>query len=93
MLRLQADKVAPLAEHNFYLEWQLPEQFSTELCSRPGFSNDQSSCGTYIDDIIVAEASCEDAWAKRPMSANIDTSKKNDESHTSWRIAVTRYFR
>jgi hypothetical protein len=29
----------------------------------------------------VAQFSCEDAWAKRPVSANIDTSEENNESH------------
>src|SRR5207244_1628920 len=33
ILRLQADKIAAVAEHDFRFEWQLPEQCSTELGS------------------------------------------------------------
>ncbi len=33
IFHLQADKIATVAEHNFRFEWQLPEQFSPELCS------------------------------------------------------------
>ena len=74
--------MAAVAEHNFRFKWQLPEQFSTGLCSRSRFANDKRAGGTDIDDIIVAQFSGEDAWAKRPMSANIDTSEENNESHT-----------
>jgi hypothetical protein len=81
ILDLQANKITGVAEHNFRFEWQPPEQFSTELCPRSGFTNDQRACSTHIDDIIVAQFSCEDAWAKRPVAANIDTSEKNNESH------------
>jgi hypothetical protein len=45
------------------------------------FTNDKRACSTHIDDIIVAQFSCEDAWAKRPVSANIDTSEENNERH------------
>src|SRR2546426_8770364 len=37
---------------------------------------------SHIHDIIVAQFSCEDAWAKRPVPANIDTPEENNESHT-----------
>ena len=54
ILHLQADKIAAVAEHNFRFEWQLPKQFSTELCSRSRFTNDKRACSTHIHDIIVA---------------------------------------
>ena len=44
--------------------------------------NDKRAGGTDIHDIIVAQFSGEDAWAKRPMSANIDASEENNESHS-----------
>ncbi len=81
ILCLQADKIAVFAEHNFRFEWQSPEQFSTELYSRSRFKNDKRACSTHIHDIIVTQFSCEDAWAKPPVSTNIDTSEENYESH------------
>src|SRR3989441_4842897 len=82
ILRLQTDKIAAVAEHDFRFEWQLPQQCSSELCSRSRFANDKRACSTHIHDIIVAQFSCEDAWAKRPVPANIDTPEENNESHT-----------
>ncbi len=82
ILRLQADEIATIAEHNLHLEWQPPKQFSTELCSRARAANDECSCGTDINDIVLAEFSCKDTGAKCPMSADVNTSKENDESHT-----------
>ena len=79
---MQADKIASVAEHNFRFEWQLPEQFGTELCSRSGFPNDKRACSTHIHDTIVAHFSGEDAWVKRPVSANIDAPEENNESHS-----------
>jgi len=83
---LQADKIATVAEHNFRLEWQPSEQFSTELRSRSRIPNHERACGAYIHNVIRAQSSCENAWAKRPMSANVDTSEENDESHACHRI-------
>jgi len=57
ILRLQTDKIAAVAQHDFRFEWQLPEQCSTELCSRSGFANDKRACSTHIHDIIVAQFS------------------------------------
>src|SRR2546427_3724626 len=82
ILRLQPDKIAAVAEHDFRFEWQLPEQCSTELCSRSRFANDKRARSTHIHDIIVAQCSCEDAWAKGPVPANIDTPEEDNESHT-----------
>src|SRR5208282_1070160 len=82
IFHLHADKVATVAEHHFRLEWQLPEQFSTELCSKSGFSNDEGACRTDIHDTIVAQFFGEDARTKRPVSANIDSSEENNESHS-----------
>src|SRR5207247_6776802 len=85
MLSQQTDDIAAVAEHDFRFEWQLPEQFGTELCSRSGCANDKRACSTHIHDIIVAQVSCEDAGAKRPVPTNIDTAEENNESHTGIR--------
>src|SRR5947208_10009259 len=82
MLRLQPEKIAAVAQHDFRFEWQLPEQFSAERCSRSRFANDKGACSTHIHDIMVAQFSCEDAWAKRPVPADIDTPEENHESHS-----------
>jgi len=82
ILRLQTDKIAALAEHDVRFEWQLPEQCSTELCSRSRLANDKRASRTHIHDIIVAQFSCEDAWAKGLVPANIDTPEEHNESHT-----------
>src|SRR2546426_2565977 len=81
VVRLHTDKIAAVAEHDVRFEWQLPEQFSAELCSRSRFANDKRARSTHIHDIIVAQLSCEDAWAKRPVPANIDTPEEDNESH------------
>ena len=91
MLRLQTDKLAAVAEHDYRCEWQFPEQCSPELCSRSRFANDKRACGTHIHDIIVAQLSCEDAGAKRPVPANIDTPEENHESHTGIKKRRARY--
>jgi nicotinamide riboside kinase len=44
--------------------------------------NDKGACRTHIHDTIVAQFSGEDAWTKRPVSANIDSSEENNESHS-----------
>ena len=90
ILRLQTDKIAAVAEHDFRFEWQLPEQCSTELCSRSRFANDKRACSTHIHDIIVAQFSCEDAWAERPVPAHIDTPEENDQSHTGRKERAVR---
>src|SRR3989454_11281480 len=87
MLRLQTDKITAVAEHDFRFEWQLPEQFSTELCSRSRLANDKRARSTHIHDIIVAQFSCEDARAKGPVPANIDTPEEDNESHIDLGLA------
>jgi hypothetical protein len=54
IFHLQADQIATLAEYNLRFEWQLPEQFSTELRSWAGFANDKRACSTHIHDTMVA---------------------------------------
>ena len=90
MLRFQTDEIAAVAEHDVRFEWQLPEQFSAELCSRSRFANDKRARSTHIHDIIVAQFLCEDAWAKRPVPANIDTPEENNESHTVPKLLAER---
>jgi len=91
MLRLQTDKLAAVAEHDYRCEWQFPEQCSPELCSRSRFANDKRARSTHIHDVIDAQLSCEDAGAKRPVPANIDTPEENHESHTGIKKRRARY--
>ena len=79
---LQAEKITGVAERNFRFERQLLEQFSAELCSRYRFTNHKRARSAHIDDIIVAQISCEDTWTKRSVSTNIDTSEEDNKSHT-----------
>ena len=58
------------------------KQCGTEFCSGSRFTNDKGARSTHVQDIIVAQFSCDDTWAKRSVSANIDASEENDESHT-----------
>ena len=44
--------------------------------------NDKRASSTDIHDIKVAQFSCEDAWAKRSVPANVDTPEEHNESHT-----------
>ncbi len=82
ILRLQADEITAIAEHKFRFERQLPEHFRAQLRSRSRLSNDQCACGADVDDIVSAQFPREDTWAKRPVSADIDPSQENNESHT-----------
>jgi len=75
-------KSRPLQTITSASKWQLPEQFGTKLCLRAVLSNDKRACGTYIHDIIFAQFSCQHAWPKPSVSANIDASEENDESHS-----------
>ena len=64
------------------VEGQGSEQFGTEL--RPGWrlTDDEGACSADIHHIIAAQFCGEDAWAKRPMPPNIDTSQEDNESHS-----------
>ena len=54
---------------------------SLSIWPRARFPNDKRACCAYIHNVIVAQFSCQDAWAKRPVPAHVDTSQENDESH------------
>ena len=90
MLRFQTDEIAAVAEHDVRFEWQLPQQFSTEPCSRSRFAHYKRAGSTHIHDIIVTQVSCEDAWPKRPVPPNIDTPEENNESHTVPKLLAER---
>ena len=79
IFRLETNEIAGVAEHDFSLEWQLPKQLSTELCSRSRFAHDERARSTHIDDVEAAQFACQDARAKRPVSADVDTSEENNE--------------
>jgi len=74
MLRFQTDEIAAVAQHDVRFEWQLPEQFSTEPCSRSRFAHYKRAGSTHIHDII----------------ANIDTPEENNESHTVPKLLAER---
>lgn len=82
MLGFQAEKIAALAQHDFRFERQLPEQCGTEPRPRSRFANHKRAGSTHVHDIELAQFPCQDARAKRPVSADIDTSKEDNESHT-----------
>jgi hypothetical protein len=82
ILHLQADKIATVAEHSFRLDWQLAQQRSPEFCSRARLTNDKRTRSSDIHDARVAQFPCEDAWAKRPVPANVDATNENDKSHS-----------
>src|SRR5437773_7141358 len=82
ILDLQADQIATVADQDFRLKWQLPAQFSHELCARSRFPNDKRARRPHIHDIMVTQLARENAWPKGLVSANIDTSAENDESHS-----------
>jgi hypothetical protein len=52
-----------------------------ERRSRDRFPNDERCCGSHIHDIILAQLSREEARAKGPVSANVDASNEDNESH------------
>src|SRR4051794_12418914 len=54
---------------------------SAKLCLRSGFPDDKGACSAHIHDTMVAQFSCQDAWAERPVSANVDAPEKNNQSH------------
>jgi len=44
---------------------------------------EQQRCrSTDVQDVIAAQFSCQDAWAKRSVSANIDTPEEDNKGHT-----------
>ena len=85
------EQIAAVAEHDVRFEWQLPEQFGTERCARSRLANDKRACSPHIHDIIVTQFSCEEAWAKRPVPADIDTPQENDQSHRYFPNRSNRY--
>src|SRR5947208_6307931 len=91
MLRLQTDDIAAVTQHDFRFERQLSEQCGTEPGSTAGFANDKRAGSTHIHDTIIAQLSCEDAGAKRPVPAHIDTPEENDESHSGMIVSGTLY--
>ncbi len=62
-------------------EWQLAQQCSTEICSRPRPTNDKGARRAYIHDIVVAQFPSEEAGAEGSVPAHIDPSEENNESH------------
>src|SRR5262249_25022077 len=45
-------------------------------------TNDKRTRSSDIHDAILAQSPCEDAWAKRPVPANVDAANENDKSHS-----------
>src|SRR5262249_26306516 len=93
VFRLEANEIAGVADHNLSVEWQLPKQLSTELCSRSRLADDERARSTHIDDIEAAQFSCQHGWEKCPVSADVDTSQKKNERRSAhqtscWRDSV-----
>src|SRR5205085_6821492 len=85
MLRLEADEIASVADHDLGLERQLAAQCRAQLRLRAGLANDERPRGAEVHDVEVAQLACESAWAKRPVSTDVDAAKEDDESHAgSW---------
>ena len=78
---LQAQKVTPVAQRNVRFEGQLADQGSPKLCTRPWLTNNKGARRSYVYNIIVAQFPGEGAGAKGSVSANIDASEEDDESH------------
>src|SRR6185437_8784565 len=78
---LQANKVTAIAQRNFPFERKFGKQYFTELCSRSRFTNDKGSRSAHIYNIVVAQFSRDNAWAKPSVSANIHTPQENNQSH------------
>jgi len=81
IFRFQPHNVAAFAQHNFGIERQFAKQCGTELCSGSGFADNESSRCAHVYDIKAAQFVGENAWAKRSVSAHIDASEKDNESH------------
>lgn len=77
-----------VAERNFRFEWQFANQCSVEFCPQARLANHKSTCGTYIHNIVGAQLFREGAWSKCPVSAHIDASQENDESHISNQVQI-----
>jgi hypothetical protein len=90
ILLRQPEKITAVAKHNVRFEWQLSQQRSAKFFSGYGFSNDEGTRSANIKDVKVAQSPSEDTWAKRPMPTNVDTSKKNDKSHSHRRESQLR---
>jgi len=63
-------------------ERQLAKQCSTEFCTGSRFTNNKGARGAHVQDIIATQLLREDAWAKRSVSANIDTPEEDNKGHT-----------
>ena len=83
ILHREAHKIAAFAQNNRRFKRELAKQRGTEFCSGSWFTDDKGARRTYIEDIVAAQFSCKDAWAKRSVSANIDTPQEDNKRHTA----------
>ena len=74
-------KLAPVAEDDFRLDWQLPEQLGPEFCASSRFPDDKRARRTDIHHTVGAQLGGENAWAERPVPADVDTPQEHNESH------------
>jgi len=72
------EKIAGVADCNFHFKWEFTTQMSEELCARSRFSNNESSGGADVYNIIGREFFCEHAGTKCAVSADVDSSEEND---------------
>lgn len=81
IFHLQADEVTGVAEHGFCGKWQFPQQLSLEFGFGSRSANYKYAGSAHIHDIISAQLFRNEAWAKCPVSADINTAEKNHEDH------------
>jgi hypothetical protein len=80
MAQVQTDVPFSIAQDHFHRRTQFPLQtaaFDAALQKkfmRPRFSNYKCAGSTNIHDIIGAQSSSENAWAKSPLPSKIDAS-------------------
>src|SRR5262249_34854989 len=80
VLDLQAQEIAAAADDDVRVEGQPAEKFSAEQRFRSGLAHDKRARRADVDHIEAAQRSCEQAWAKRPVPAHVDTPEKDNQS-------------
>lgn len=81
IVRLQAEKIPAVAEHNLRLKRQLFEEAGPETRAHARSTNNKRARRTNIHDIVSAQFSREQTGAECSVSTNIDAAKKDDKSH------------
>ena len=83
IFHFQSDQITVVAERDLRLKRELSTELRKELCARPRFPNDKCPRSPDIHDIVGAQISGEPAWAKPPVTADVDPPEENNQSHTT----------